>query len=1588
MSYEILNKCPPDTCTANCDDGKCVDPCPNGCPACHTCDPDDGCVPDYDTTKCETCNKETCEVESSCDPTNCEICDDGKCVSTCTGCFGCSSGGTCTEDTCGICDVCTDQGSGSPSTCEPKCGTGVCDACDSDGNCYVDTWACPARFCLTCPSSGGNCEFLCTDPCYPVCKKGFCDVGNLYDPQCFTCTASSSGNADIQPICDACEICDKGNCRDNCKDPCESCVNGKCEYQCDPKCEYCDSNTCKPKCDPDYCETCNSSGECQSTCKGCETCRSGTCVPEYCSNRHCEKLDSNGCCVGCDSTKCEKCVMQPDGGYACEPSCTKCDSCQEISSGSGIYGCISTCTNCESCRKQDTKSSGSSGSSGTTTITYSCQDVCAEGAYCLANTVVSNACVDGNCVTQSREICGACEQCIGGSCEPDTTICPGCYDCSVGSRGAFCAGCACCYERAPSGGCYQVCGGPDNVGPWSSGERIDAGGCSYFTRYTRTREGSTCLISSGGTDYSCDYYSYEETDDTGVECDNECQCSDCGPCDLCQRKSISVGGITICDYDCDIGAACDPNECETCGSSGCVSKCNGCEKCEQVKSSGNIGTIAACVSICDPHCETCESSSGGGKACKSICDSDKCEECHIVRIFDDNGKYTGNIEGRCVSKCSNRTYCGSDGIGPAVVTEKCDGKGSCYEDPQDTCYRKEPIIDRDGNPTEGFTAIPICRGCVEYVSGPECDTDPGFDCAMSCQDGCAGNCRGPTCCEQSPFDWICSEPPTVINQTPLGNFNRVPIRGVRRVCDIYQEYEVEYEGPYCEESSGKCNTETAKWKQNEYISEGQGCCADWDTCCFTPYDVCCETNSNYNQACCDNPSCCQNSSGEITNPDCCEDPDSIECGCSNDPDPCCVVRNDPDAYHCCNTIGDPCCPVGTQNPCCTTSTSYDPVCCPESASYDEKCCDEPNDICCTDPFGPCCATSDSYDPVCCESDASYNAECCGLPDGPEIECCLNPSICCNEDQQDNPCCAAVNPDPCCESDPCCLLTGLEQTCCRNPDNACCADNADPCCEQDPCCLLTGREQYCCKYRPNDPCCSLTGKELTCCRNPLDLCCSDNPPDCCESDPCCNIADPVAKECCQSNPNDPCCGLVGEDLACCQNPDNLCCSNFNKCCQEDFCCGLTGTAKACCQSSPEDICCGLQGDDLICCRDPNNICCGNNPPECCERDKCCGSTIDPECCGIQDHCCGLEGEELRCCRDPNNACCATNPLDCCEDDPCCGITDAKHLLDCCKNPEDPCCGLEGDELKCCRNPNNPCCGTNPPECCADDPCCGLEGTDLYCCRHGSSDKCCGLVGNALLCCKDPDQECCNDASCCGDTPIDCCGIDCEFVAGCETRCESGACIQVDPCCGEGECCGIEDPNELFCCQVNLGGGCGKVGDCERECYANLHSLNPLNQLGCVKTDPCCGVDCPDCQTCENGQCVSTCTDDEDGCEYGCDNQYGQGCIKQDPCCGVQCPNPEIDCPQECTNGVCLANDPCCETDPIRQKCCDCSGPFAKCRECCLLIEIEKAKGNWPIYQYTDDGSEHGIFCELTCIETKLGARLVKANPCCGQEIVQN
>ena len=132
-----------------------------------------------------------CCTDKECDPY--EDCKDGRCV--------CAKGYKPCGDTCiPVKDCCPEEG----SCCQPgyKECDGVCipdNACCTDGDCTGEHRICYLHKCK--------------------CADGYKDCDGTCIPIAQCCTNNN---------CEACEICDKGICVDNCRDD-EECIDGICE---------------------------------------------------------------------------------------------------------------------------------------------------------------------------------------------------------------------------------------------------------------------------------------------------------------------------------------------------------------------------------------------------------------------------------------------------------------------------------------------------------------------------------------------------------------------------------------------------------------------------------------------------------------------------------------------------------------------------------------------------------------------------------------------------------------------------------------------------------------------------------------------------------------------------------------------------------------------------------------------------------------------------------------------------------------------------------------------------------------------------------------------------------------------------------------------------------------------------------------------------------------------------------------------------------------------------------------------------------------------------------------------------------------
>ena len=287
------------------------------------------------------------ENTSSCIPacaaSQCMVCQDGRCVSSCTADQVCENGtGTCVpaevcDPACDaeLCLVCDD------GSCVSSCTTGqICD----NGNCVVDNSCsppCDAESCMVC--DGGSCVYSCSAS--QICDHGTCvdDIG--CNPPCdaeLCLVCDEAGNC--VSSCTMNQSCDNGTCVDEnvCNPPCDAnacmiCVQGECVSSCAQD-QICDEgecvadNNCNPACDANLCMICVQS-DCVSSCAGNQVCENGSCVlacvPEHeiCNNGQDDDCDGM---TDCDDPGCSSAWSEDMGSGECIAKC--------VQNGTCLYG--------------------------------------------------------------------------------------------------------------------------------------------------------------------------------------------------------------------------------------------------------------------------------------------------------------------------------------------------------------------------------------------------------------------------------------------------------------------------------------------------------------------------------------------------------------------------------------------------------------------------------------------------------------------------------------------------------------------------------------------------------------------------------------------------------------------------------------------------------------------------------------------------------------------------------------------------------------------------------------------------------------------------------------------------------------------------------------------------------------------------------------------------------------------------------------------------------------------------------------------------------------------------------------------------
>lgn len=1208
------------SCTAKCEDGKCVDPCPNGCPPCHSCG-DNGCAPDFDSSKCEICDSKTCQVVSSCKEADCEECQNGRCRSKCDSlqCEECKDGScvakkeTCKEckngrlvDKCpsALCQTCNDD------KCESLCDSKSCEVCQS-GKCLS---SCYNMLCQSCVD--GVCKSYCGGPgdLCRYCDGGVCRSVSYDQKKCKTCTPDKG----IYSLCDS----KKGEscCQGTCCDICSECKNGKCVSKADPMyCETCDPETGEvSSCDSSKCEYCENSGTHVAACKSfcnmpfrgrtttCEKCSDGTCV-SACKKETCERcladtFDSNGqvTSYACKQTCTGDCA-QCDNGVCRPTACAPCERCENVNFD---YYCSSICDTCEDCV---TPAKGSP----------SCKNTAKE--ECLNSTKTGCGCVErrepGSQCSTYEPVCQDptwTPQCVGGApASPGMTNCTTCtIDPAVPNRNPPCRQIDNCSE-CQAGECVDI--------PLKGLELCDP--YCPLDQYTPSPNCcNECILEAlvNATDGKNCHYEYYSEDSIGPgdppscrrrnyrqEVCDEIVCTDM-PYD-CKKDEVTVPGlaelINTTDCSCEINPCCstDPETGED-----VITKSICCEASEEYDAKCcNPPTVADYLCCQDPEHACCSDPNSPECECDGVIDflsspccmyqdneaAFNCCENNTSQICCEG---TDSYDADC---CADNECCStSDNYYPKCCSktenfsQACCDDENCCNGGNECCESSDNYNPKCCRTSDSWDPIccddpssPCCKGdkCYRYDNGG-CRKVSDPCCGITCEpdvNGCARSCFEGLCIQDDP---CCGEADPACC--------RLSSDGTQPPCPSDPDSGCSYQ---C--IDGEC------------IPLRDPCCADSEgydpSCCPTDpsYDPCCLLNCGNDEDGC--ATSCERT-GRFT-AECVKD--DLCCGfdCPKNSDPgcsmrCVTINNTPF----CDYVDAVCCPSHAdydeacceQGPCC--ADNFDATCCPDSDTYDQVCCDDPDDPCCSsndndiccptspsydkacceDPAGPCCTTAQDFDASCCPDDPSYNADCCP----PNDKCCV-PDCGTDGDGCTTSCInkMCVKDDRCCAVD-CEAVDGCTKSCVDGIciyDDACCEKQGTCCVEDDPVCCQIEKNGGC----PADGNCSQSCKNGSCQKD--DPCCGN---DCGECDTCVPLSAPFTGFKCEHNCNTSGTGCAERCLII--DRFNAYCAKFDPCCEIDCPTLSDGCARRCEMGVcvQEDSCCGDNAPN--CCRNPGDGCC--------------------------------------------------------------------------------------------------------------------------------------------------------------------------------------------------------------------------------------------------------------------------------------------------------------------------------------------------------------------------------------------------------------
>ena len=1256
-NHQPTNPCG-NSCTAQCDDGKCVDPCPNGCPPCHSCGAD-GCAPDFDSSKCETCDSKTCQVVGSCNEANCEECQNGICKSKCDSlkCEECKDGScvakkeTCKECKNGrlvpkclsqLCETCTDD------KCESLCDPNSCQICEN-GNCKS---SCESRFCQACVD--GKCKLICGGPgdLCRQCDKGSC-ISIIPDPKnCETCTPDKG----VHSLCDTekGETCCKGTCCDNCSE---------CGFL---------TETCVPKADPGSCETCDpETGEVSacdtSKCEEClsvdgdRKCQSRCSVDLAGRSTSCYECVDGACKLKCKTETCEKCLA------------TKFSATGKVLSTS----CVATCTgDCAACHDGTCRSTGCLGCDRCIAITndYVCSSKCDACEDCVTPqkgpSYCKNTALD-DCINSSKTGCGCVAQRQSGAkCPTYTPKCenptwtPQCFGDNPAAKGGLDCD-SCTYEpvnvNGPCGAggtCSKCVGGECKDAPIFGKELCDPY-CSLDSYTPIPKCCAACIAES------------EERSRDGQNCNYEYFSEDSiGPGDppSCRRRTYryqvcDVLACTDIPYDCKRDEVTTTGPTELINSVDCTCEINPCCSTDPETGEDVITTPTCCEGSDEYDANCCEPSNDADALCcqdpeHACCSDPNSPECEC----DGVGEFQSNP--CCMYQGDETAYnCCENGTTQICCEGSASYDADCCAD-NECCSTSDNYDPKCCSKTEGFSQAccddeNCCNGGNEC-----CDSSPNYD---------------PKCCKQSDsWDPICCDDPL----SPCCKGDQCYVfknGGCQKVsnpcCGITCEPSSDgctrscFEGtctqddPCCGEQDPACCRLSSDGSQPPCPSDPDSGCSYQcikgaciplrNPCCPDSEDYdpsCCPTSPSYDPCC--NLNCGTDADGCATS---CESTGKFTAECVKD-NPCCAfdcpTNSDPDCSTECSTdpFGKPYCKYSNsiccsshadydkecceQGPCC--ADNFDATCCPDSDTYDQVCCDDPDDPCCSsndndiccptspsydkacceDPAGPCCTTAQDFDASCCPDDPSYNADCCP----PNGKCCVPdcgidengcPTSCIN-----NTC---VKDDRCCGV-PCDDVGGCTRSCVDGIcvyDDACCEKQGTCCTEDDPLCCQIEKKGGC----PADGNCPQSCKNGSCKKD--DPCCGN---DCGECDTCTPLSAPFTGFKCEHNCNTSGTGC-GEN---CVNGD---------CVKLDPCCGID------CPTLSDG--CARKCEVGVCVQD--DPCCGGNAPACCKNpgDGCCQAETQTKLAGGKWPPTDAKGCQLRCVSTGKDS------IEFVKEDPCCG-----------------------------------------------------------------------------------------------------------------------------------------------------------------------------------------------------------------------------------------------------------------------------------------------------------------------------------------------